>query len=93
MQPAAHTPTPISAPELVRQDLDPIDWVVPYLVPQGLTLLLGPPRWGKSEVCLALAARQRDGDGAGDTADDPDADDHPEAARSLAEARDRDLTP
>ena len=55
MEPAAHFPAPISAPELVRQELDPIDWVVPYLVPEGLTLLLGPPRIGKSELCLDLA--------------------------------------
>ena len=55
VQPAAHAPAPISAPDLVRQELDPIDWGVAHLVPQGLTLLLGPPRIGKRELCLDLA--------------------------------------
>ena len=55
MQPAAHAPKPISAPDLVRQERDPIDWGVPFLVPQGVPLLLGSPRIGTRERCRALA--------------------------------------
>ena len=80
----------VLAPELVRQELDPIIRVVPSLVPEGLTQLLGPPRIGKSEICLDLALEhtQRLQERIQCLlADDP------EAARSFAEDRDRDLTP
>ena len=69
VQPAAHSPEPISAPDLVRQALEPIDWVVAHLVPAGVTLLLGPPRSGTSELCRYLASGVGDGTGALGTLD------------------------
>ena len=93
MQPIAHFPDPIAAPEFVRQALDPIAWVVPDRVPEGLTLLLGPRRIGQSELCLALALGVVSGSGPLGPLADPDAAVHPEAARSRVEARDRDLRP
>jgi hypothetical protein len=44
-----------TAPELVATDFPPIRWAVPGLVAEGLTLLAGPPKIGKSWMSYGLA--------------------------------------
>jgi RecA-family ATPase len=49
-----------SAAELQQQQFDPISFVVPGLLPEGLTILAGKPKVGKSwmalDIALAVAA-------------------------------------
>lgn len=49
----------ISALELERKDIPPIKWIIDGLLPQGLTLLAGAPKAGKSwlslDICLSVA--------------------------------------
>lgn len=49
-----------SAAELIKAELKPIYFVVDNLLPQGLTLLCSPPKYGKSwcviDLCLSVAA-------------------------------------
>ena len=51
---------PITATELMGMTFDPTRWVVPDVLPEGLTLLVGKPKKGKSwmglGVCEAVAA-------------------------------------
>jgi hypothetical protein len=52
----SHDPgTRFSLSELMGMDLPEITWAVPGLVPDGLTLLAGPPKLGKSWLVLDLA--------------------------------------
>ena len=48
-----------SAYELQRRDIPPIRWIVNGLIPQGLTILAGAPKAGKSwlalDLCLCVA--------------------------------------
>ena len=44
-----------TAKELSEQKFPPIKWVIPKLIPSGLTLLAGPPKIGKSFFCWNLA--------------------------------------
>lgn len=44
----------ISAPNLVAQDLPPIRYAVPKLIPEGLSILGGPPKTGKSWLVMGL---------------------------------------
>ena len=53
-QPSA-TPSAISATDLVGLDLPPVNFIVPNLIPEGLTLFAGRPKVGKSWLCLDLA--------------------------------------
>ncbi|MFO0389406.1 MAG: AAA family ATPase [Alphaproteobacteria bacterium] len=46
--------TGISADELLLKDIEPIRWVIPGLIPVGLTFLAGKPKIGKSWLVLAL---------------------------------------
>jgi hypothetical protein len=50
----------ISAQELQEKDIPPIRWIVKNLIPQGLTLIVAPPKSGKSwlmlDLCLSVAA-------------------------------------
>jgi predicted RNA-binding Zn-ribbon protein involved in translation (DUF1610 family) len=62
-QPSAELPAPPrrtrwSAPDLIAADLPDPRWAVPDLIPEGLTVLAGRPKKGKSRLalCLALAA-------------------------------------
>ncbi len=52
-----------SARDLQEEDLPPIRWIVADLIPQGLTLLASPPKYGKSwwvlDLCLSVAAGDR----------------------------------
>ncbi len=47
-------PVTISLAELDNQDLEPVRWVVPGLLPVGLALLAGKPKSGKSWAALSL---------------------------------------
>ncbi len=51
----ARVPTLQRAEALLRQDLPPTLWVVPDLLPEGLTLLAAKPKLGKSWLALGLA--------------------------------------
>jgi len=44
----------ISAPDLMRRQFAPIRWAVPGLITEGVTLLSGRPKMGKSWICLDL---------------------------------------
>lgn len=52
-----------SARDLQEEQLPPIRWIVADLIPQGLTLLASPPKYGKSwwvlDLCLSVAAGDR----------------------------------
>lgn len=49
-----------SARDLQAEQLPPIRWIVVDLIPQGLSLLASPPKYGKSwwvlDLCLSVAA-------------------------------------
>ncbi len=51
----AHRPAVISAAELAALELPELVWVVDQLMPQGLVILAGPPKAGKSWLALAIA--------------------------------------
>jgi archaellum biogenesis ATPase FlaH len=44
-----------TAKELMMLDLPPITWVVPNLLPSGLTIIAGKPKTGKSLLALNIA--------------------------------------
>ena len=50
----------ISAAELQKKNLPPLKWIVLALLPQGLALLVSPPKFGKSwwvlDLCLSVAS-------------------------------------
>jgi len=52
-----------TGPELLAERFPPLRWIVPGLVPAGLTLLVGAPKIGKSwaalDIALAVAAGGR----------------------------------
>ncbi len=50
----AHTLAPISAREILATDYPAPRWAVPGLVPEGLTILAGHPKVGKSWIALSL---------------------------------------
>jgi len=49
-----------SVRDLQEEELPPIRWVVVDMIPQGLTMLASPPKYGKSwwvlDLCLSVAA-------------------------------------
>ena len=49
-----------SAVELMRREIEPVRWVVPGILPEGVALLAGKPKLGKSwltlGMCVAVAA-------------------------------------
>lgn len=47
-------PAPTSE-EILRKEIPPVSWVVPELIPQGVTILAGAPKLGKSYLVLAIA--------------------------------------
>ena len=53
----------ISARDLQDKEFDPVRWVVEGLLPQGLALLVSPPKYGKSwfvlDLCLSVAAGEK----------------------------------
>ncbi len=50
------TPTIFSLRDLLSWDLPPVCWAVPEILPEGLTLLAGKPKLGKSWLALSIAA-------------------------------------
>ncbi|MGO8761919.1 MAG: AAA family ATPase [Desulfobaccales bacterium] len=46
---------PLAAEDLMTKEFQPPRWVIPNLVPDGLTLLCGPPKIGKSWMALDWA--------------------------------------
>ncbi len=44
-----------SAADLMRMELPPVRWIVPDILPEGLTVLAGKPKLGKSWLALHLA--------------------------------------
>lgn len=48
---------------LNRKEFPPMQWAIPQLIPEGYSLLVGPPKAGKSwfVASLAMAAAERDG--------------------------------
>jgi hypothetical protein len=46
---------PFSSDELDAEQLPPLRWIVPGILPEGLTLLVGKPKMRKSWMALALA--------------------------------------
>lgn len=65
------TPTPETAPDpldgmvsagwLTGQHFPPVEYVVPGLIPEGLTLLVAPPKVGKSWLVLGIATAAAEG--------------------------------
>lgn len=51
-----------SAAELMAKDVPPIEFMVDGLLPQGLSLLAAPPKYGKSWMALALCLAVSSGD-------------------------------
>ena len=51
-----------SARELQEEHLPPIRWIVANMIPQGLTLLASPPKYGKSWWVLDRCLSVCDGD-------------------------------
>ena len=47
-------PTTISASELMGMELPPAKWAVPGVLPEGVTILAGKPKMGKSWLALGL---------------------------------------
>src|SRR5215211_3084300 len=48
-------PTTMSATELMRLELPPVKWAVPGVLPEGVTILAGKPKMGKSWLGLGLS--------------------------------------
>jgi RecA-family ATPase len=48
-------PKTLTAAELLGLELSPIRWSVPGMVPEGVTLLAGKPKLGKSWMALSIA--------------------------------------
>ncbi|MDP8951143.1 MAG: AAA family ATPase, partial [Actinomycetota bacterium] len=47
-------PKPITAAELMALEFEPTRWVVPDVLPEGLSLLAGKPKKGKSWMALGM---------------------------------------
>ena len=50
-----HTPSVFTAAELMAEEIPPVRWVLPGILPEGLTILAGKPKMGKSWLALDLA--------------------------------------
>ncbi len=48
-------PSIFSLPDLLSWELPPVRWTIPELLPEGLTLLAGKPKLGKSWLALSVA--------------------------------------
>lgn len=44
-----------TAAELQAMDFPPVNWIVPDILPEGLALLCGKPKLGKSWLALDMA--------------------------------------
>src|SRR5258708_7721088 len=59
-----YTPAPFTLQELLDRELPPIQWAIPDILPEGLTLLAGKPKLGESGLALAMALAVAAGGGA-----------------------------
>src|SRR6266567_1308890 len=50
-----YVPAPFSLQELLARQLPPVQWAIPDILPEGLTLLAGKPKLGKSWLALSVA--------------------------------------
>jgi DNA-binding NarL/FixJ family response regulator len=50
-----------TAADLMREELPPVRWAVPGILPEGLSLLAGKPKLGKSWFALGLAVAKASG--------------------------------
>ena len=50
-----------TATDLMREELPPVRWAVPGILPEGLSLLAGKPKLGKSWLALGLAVAKASG--------------------------------
>jgi biotin operon repressor len=50
----APPPVTVSAAELMDKELPPVRWAVPGVLPEGVTILAGKPKMGKSWLALGL---------------------------------------
>ncbi|MDP9476309.1 MAG: AAA family ATPase [Actinomycetota bacterium] len=50
-----HRPRLVTAKELMAMDLPPVRWAVPDILPDGVSLLVGRPKMGKSWLAFGLA--------------------------------------
>src|SRR5205807_3358146 len=48
-------PAIFSLPDLLSWELLPVRWTIPEILPEGLTLLAGKPKLGKSWLALSVA--------------------------------------
>jgi hypothetical protein len=46
---------PMTAEKLLGMEMHPVRWIVPDILPEGLTLLVGKPKKGKSWMAMGLA--------------------------------------
>jgi hypothetical protein len=53
--PLENTPATITLQVLLDKELPPVRWAIPYILPEGLTLLAGKPKQGKSWLALSVA--------------------------------------
>lgn len=53
--PSGSAPAIVTAADLLSRKLEPIQWIVPGLLPEGLMLLAARPKVGKSWLALQLA--------------------------------------
>ena len=53
--PEKPVPSTFTAAQLMAEDIPPIRWVLPGILPEGLTILAGRPKMGKSWLALDLA--------------------------------------
>jgi len=54
-------PGTFTAASLMREDLPPVKWAVPGILPEGLTLLAGKPKLGKSWLAAGLGIAKASG--------------------------------
>lgn len=54
-------PGTFTVAELMGEDLPPVRWAVPGILPEGLSLLAGKPKLGKSWLALGLAVAKASG--------------------------------
>jgi RecA-family ATPase len=47
-------PATFTAAELMAMELPPVRWVIPDILPEGVTFLAGKPKMGKSWMALGL---------------------------------------
>ncbi len=50
-----YKPSPFTLQELLARELPPVRWAIPDILPEGLTLLAGKPKLGKSWFALSVA--------------------------------------